>query len=177
LTQGSGDKDVRELIIDAMPSLRAFARTLANDRDRADDLVQETVVKALSNLDRFQAGTNIRAWLFTILRNHFFSELRKHRRETADVDGKHAAQLTSRATQLDKVEINEFRQALLKLSTEQREALILVGPAGFSYEAAADICHCAVGTIKSRVNRARKRLMEMLEGETVREKPRQTNVA
>jgi len=177
LTQGDGDTDVRPLIIDAMPSLRAFARTLTNDRDRADDLVQETVVKALSNLDRFKAGTNIRAWLFTILRNHFFSELRKQRREIADVDGKHAAQMTTRPTQLEKVEFADFRKALLKLSSEQREALILVGPAGFSYEEAAGICCCAVGTIKSRVNRARTRLAEMLEGEIIREKAGKAQVA
>lgn len=156
---------VREQIIAVIPSLRAFARALANDRDRADDLVQETLLKALSNLDRFQAGTNIRAWLFTILRNTFFSELRKHRREVADVDGKHAAQLTTRAVQVEKIEFHDFRRALTRLPSEQREALILVGPAGFSYEEAAGICKCAVGTIKSRVNRARVRLTQMLEGE------------
>ena len=177
MTPASGDTDIRALIIDTMPSLRAFARTLANDRDRADDLVQETVVKALSNLDRFTAGTNIRAWLFTILRNHFFSELRKQRREIADVEGKHAAQLTTRATQIEKVEFGDFRKALLKLPSEQREALILVGPAGFSYEEAAGICCCAVGTIKSRVNRARTRLSEMLEGQISDEKPRKAFVA
>lgn len=103
------------------------------------DLVQETMVKALSNPDRFQTGTNIRAWLFTILRNSFFSELRKQRREIPDVDGKYAAQLTMRPTQVDTVEFRDFRRALLKLPTEQREALILVGPAGFSYEEAAAI--------------------------------------
>jgi RNA polymerase sigma-70 factor, ECF subfamily len=169
--------DPRALIIDAMPSLRAFARTLANDRDRADDLVQETVVKALSNLDRFRTGTNMRAWLFTILRNHFFSELRKHRREIADVDGTHAAHLTVKATQLEKLEFGDFRQALGKLSSEQREALVLVGPAGFSYDEAANICGCAVGTIKSRVNRARTRLAELVEGETIPEKERKAHVA
>ena len=115
MTKASGSSDVRELIVDNIPSLRAFARALANDRDRADDLVQETIVKALSNLDRFQTGTNIRAWLFTILRNSFFSELRKQRREVADVDGKYAAQLTTRATQIDAVEFRDFRRALLKL--------------------------------------------------------------
>lgn len=159
-------QDVKVLIINIIPSLRAFARTLVNDRDRADDLVQETILKALSNLDRFQIGTNIRAWLFTILRNSFFSELRKQRREVADSDGKYAAQLTTRATQIDKVELRDFRRALLKLPSEQREALMLVGPAGFSYEEAATICGCAVGTIKSRVNRGRNRLTEMIEGET-----------
>jgi RNA polymerase sigma-70 factor (ECF subfamily) len=167
LTKASGASDVRQLIVENIPSLRAFARALANDRDRADDLVQETVVKALSNLDRFQAGTNIRAWLFTILRNSFFSELRKQRREIADVDGKYAAQLTMRPTQIDTVEFRDFRRALLKLPTEQREALILVGPAGFSYEEAAAISGCAVGTIKSRVNRGRTRLTEMIDGETI----------
>ena len=166
MTEISASKDVKDLIIDIIPSLRAFARTLVNDRDRADDLVQETILKALSNLDRFQVGTNIRAWLFTILRNSFFSELRKQRREVADSDGKYAAQLTTRATQVDKVELRDFRRALLKLPSEQREALILVGPAGFSYEEAAAICGCAVGTIKSRVNRGRNRLTEMVEGET-----------
>lgn len=166
MTADPDSKDVKVLIIDIIPSLRAFARTLVNDRDRADDLVQETVLKALSNLDRFQVGTNIRAWLFTILRNSFFSELRKQRREVADSDGKYAAQLTTRATQVDKVELRDFRRALEKLPSEQREALMLVGPAGFSYEEAANICGCAVGTIKSRVNRGRNRLTEMIEGET-----------
>lgn len=166
MTQPSEPKDARELIIEIIPSLRAFARSLVNDRDRADDLVQETIVKALSNIDRFEPGTNMRAWLFTILRNSFFSELRKHRAEIADVDGKYAAQMTTRATQIDKVEMHEFKGALLKLPSEQREALILVGPAGFSYEEAAAICGCAVGTIKSRVNRGRTRLSALLEGET-----------
>lgn len=155
---------VRDQIIAVIPSLRAFARALVNDRDRADDLVQETLVKALGNIDRFRTGTNIRAWLFTILRNTFFSELRKHRREVADVDGKYAAQLTTRAVQVEKIEFQDFRKALARLPSEQREALILVGPAGFSYEEAAAICKCAVGTIKSRVNRARVRLAQMLEG-------------
>lgn len=166
MSEVPASQDVKVLIIDIIPSLRAFARALVNDRDRADDLVQETILKALSNLDRFQIGTNIRAWLFTILRNSFFSELRKQRREVADSDGKYAAQLTTRATQVDKVELRDFRRALLKLPSEQREALMLVGPAGFSYEEAATICGCAVGTIKSRVNRGRNRLTEMIEGET-----------
>ncbi|MFO1113275.1 MAG: sigma-70 family RNA polymerase sigma factor [Rhodospirillales bacterium] len=166
MTEVPASTDVKVLIIEIIPNLRAFARTLVNDRDRADDLVQETVLKALSNLDRFQIGTNIRAWLFTILRNSFFSELRKQRREVADSDGKYAAQLTTRATQVDKVELRDFRRALEKLPSEQREALMLVGPAGFSYEEAATICGCAVGTIKSRVNRGRNRLTEMIEGET-----------
>ncbi|MFO1127754.1 MAG: sigma-70 family RNA polymerase sigma factor [Rhodospirillales bacterium] len=166
MNKASGATDVRELIVENIPSMRAFARALANDRDRADDLVQETIVKALANLDRFQTGTNIRAWLFTILRNSFFSELRKQRREVADVDGKYAAQLTIRPNQVERVEFRDFRRALLKLPTEQREALILVGPAGFSYEEAAAISGCAVGTIKSRVNRGRTRLTEMVNGET-----------
>ena len=177
MTKASGSSDVRDLIVENIPSLRAFARALANDRDRADDLVQETIVKALSNLDRFQTGTNIRAWLFTILRNSFFSELRKQRREIPDVDGKYAAQLTMRPTQIDTVAFGDFRRALLKLPTEQREALILVGPAGFSYEEAAAISGCAVGTIKSRVNRGRTRLTEMVDGETVDIKHKHKSVA
>ena len=170
VTHGNSAIDVRLLIIDVVPSLRAFARILAKDRDRADDLVCESLVKAMSYLDRFAAGTNIRAWLFTILHNQFISEHRKRRREMANGDGKRAAQLMTRPTQLDQVEPGEFRVALMKLPDEQREALILVGPAGFSYEEAAGICCCAVGTIKNRVNRARTRLSDMREGETSYEK-------
>ena len=107
------------------------------------------------------------AWLFTILRNHFRTEYRKRRREVEDADGGYAERLTAREEQTSHIEFNELREALLKLSADQREALILVGASGFSYEEAANICDCAVGTIKSRVNRARLRLAEILGVETV----------
>jgi RNA polymerase sigma-70 factor (ECF subfamily) len=140
----------------AVPSLRAFAISLCGNVDRADDLVQEALLRGLANLGSFEPGTNMSAWLFTILRNL------KRRREVEDVDGSYAEQLTFSPEQSTRLEINEFREALKLLPPEQREALILVGASGFSYEEAARICGCAVGTIKSRVNRARGRLAEIL---------------
>jgi RNA polymerase sigma-70 factor (ECF subfamily) len=153
---------VREEILATLPRLRAFAISLTGKVDRADDLVQETLVRALTNIDSFEPGTNLQGWLFTILRNQFRSEYRKLRREVEDVDGRHAETLTAPIEQHSHLEFNEFRQALAKLPDDQREALILVGASGFSYEEAAQICGCAVGTIKSRVNRARVRLADML---------------
>jgi len=154
--------NMREVMLAAVPSLRAFAISLCGNVDRADDLVQEALLRALANLDSFEPGTNMSAWLFTILRNLFRSEYRKRRREVEDIDGSYAEQLTFSPEQSTRLEINEFREALKALPPEQREALILVGASGFSYEEAARICGCAVGTIKSRVNRARGRLAEIL---------------
>ena len=154
--------DVRDVMLAAVPSLRAFAISLCGNVDRADDLVQETLLRAWANLSSFQPGTSMSAWLFTILRNLFRSEYRKRRREVEDVDSSYAESLTSLPDQNSRLEINEFRKALRLLPPEQRESLILVGASGFSYEEAAQICGCAVGTIKSRVNRARTRLAEIL---------------
>src|SRR5262245_39437784 len=153
---------VRDAMLAAVPSLRAFAISLCGNVDRADDLVQETLLRAMANIDSFQPGTNMSAWLFTILRNLFRSEYRKRRREVEDADGSYAESLKSHPEQHSRVEFQEFREALGKLPPDQREALILVGASGFSYEEAASICECAVGTIKSRVNRARTRLAELL---------------
>src|SRR4030088_1622853 len=153
---------VSEAMLGAVPSLRAFAISLSGNVDRADDLVQETLLRALSNINSFEPGTNMPAWLFTILRNLFRSEYRKRRREVEDADGRYAETLKSHPEQHGRVEFEEFRGALAKLPADQREALILVGASGFSYEEAAAICDCAVGTIKSRVNRARTRLAEQL---------------
>jgi RNA polymerase sigma factor (sigma-70 family) len=152
----------RDLILAAVPSLRAFAVSLCHNIDRADDLVQETLLRALSHIESFQPGTNMSAWLFTILRNHFRSEYRKRRREVEDVDGSFAEKLQSQPNQTSHLEFQELREALAKLPIEQREALILVGASGYSYQEAAKVCRCAVGTIKSRVNRARSRLSELL---------------
>ena len=153
---------VRTAVLAAVPSLRAFAISLCGNVDRADDLVQETLLRALANINSFQPGTNMSAWLFTILRNLFRSEYRKRRREVEDADGSYADTLKSQPEQSSRVEFEEFRGALAKLPPDQREALILVGASGFSYEEAAEICGCAVGTIKSRVNRARSRLADLL---------------
>ena len=144
-------------------SLRGFAVSLCGNRDRADDLVQETLYKAWNHLDSFKVGTNLKAWLFTILRNTYFSERRKRKREVEDADGNLAARLSSLPEQHGHMDMMDFQEALSQLPDDQREALILVGAAGFSYEEAAEISACAVGTIKSRVNRARNRLAEALE--------------
>lgn len=157
---------VREGILAAVPSLRAFGISLSGKIDRADDLVQETLIRALTNIDSFKPGTNLQAWLFTILRNQFRSEYRKRRREVEDVDGRFSGNLTTPPDQHSHLAFEEFRQALTTLPADQREALILVGASGFSYEEAAEICGCAVGTIKSRVNRARVRLGEILSIES-----------
>jgi RNA polymerase sigma-70 factor (ECF subfamily) len=156
------DPTIRDSILAAVPSLRAFAISLCGNVDRADDLVQETLLRALANIHSFQPGTNMPAWLFTILRNLFRSEYRKRRREVEDPDGSYAETLKTHPEQTSHVEFKEFRTALASLPSDQREALILVGASGFSYEEAAAICGCAVGTIKSRVNRARTRLANLL---------------
>ena len=156
------DPVIRDQVLATVPSLRAFAISLSGNIDRADDLVQETLLRALAHIDSFEPGTNMPAWLFTILRNLFRSEYRKRRREVEDAEGRYADTLKSNPEQTGRVEFQEFRTALDKLPPDQREALILVGASGFSYEEAAAICECAVGTIKSRVNRARNRLAELL---------------
>ena len=132
------DESVRQEILGSVPGLRAFAISLCGNVDRADDLVQEALLRALANIHSFQPGTNMSAWLFTILRNHFRSEYRKRRREVEDADGHYADSLTSHPEQHGQLELSEFREALAKLPDEQREALILVGASGFSYEEAAE---------------------------------------
>lgn len=157
-------------LLAAIPKLRAFAVSLCGRHDQADDLVQETLVKAWANMASFQPGTNMVAWLFTILRNALYTEYRKHRREVQDSEGVHAAKLVTAPSQDGHIHFQEFRNVLLSLPVDQREALILVGASGMSYIEAAEICGCPVGTMKSRVNRARVRLAELLApGESVRE--------
>lgn len=153
---------LKEDLVAQIGSLRAFAVSLCGDRERADDLVQETLYKAWNHLSSFKEGTNLKAWLFTILRNTYFSERRKRKREVEDADGSYAARLSTAPEQHGHMDMRDFQIALAELPDDQREALILVGAAGFSYEEAADISDCAVGTIKSRVNRARNRLADRL---------------
>ena len=150
-------------LLAAIPSLRAFAVSLAQNSDRADDLVQETLVKAWDKQASFQPGTNLKAWLFTILRNEFYSQMRKRGREVQDSEGAMTARLAVHPSQEGKLDLDDFRNALQQLPEDQREAIILIGASGFSYEEAAEICDCAVGTIKSRVSRARARLQEILK--------------
>lgn len=153
----------RDELLDAVPSLRAFAVSLAKNADRADDLVQETLVKAWDKQASFQPGTNLKAWLFTILRNEFYSQMRKRGREVQDTDGTITARLSIHPGQEGSADLSDFRKALGQLPEDQREAIVLIGASGFSYEEAAKICGCAVGTIKSRVSRARSRLQEILD--------------
>ena len=153
---------LEEQLVAEVPRLRAFARSLAQNHAAADDLVQETILKAWTNRESYQKGTNLRAWLFTILRNTFISLKRKHKREVEDADGIHAARVVQIAEQEGAMALAEFRRALSKLPIEQREAIVLVGAEGFTYDEAAKICGCASGTIKSRVNRARKSLSVLL---------------
>ena len=152
----------REGLIKEMPNLRAFAISLCGRHAQADDLVQETLLKAWSNVGSFTPGTNLRAWLFTILRNTFYSSHRRTSREVQDTDGIFSERVAVPAPQESAIDMADFRIALEKLPEDQREALIMVGASGLSYEEAAEICGVAVGTIKSRVNRARVRLAVLL---------------
>jgi RNA polymerase sigma-70 factor (ECF subfamily) len=161
----SGGADFQQSLLAAIPHLRAFAIGLCGKTDGADDLVQETLVRAWANQAGFELGTNLMAWLYTILRNAFYTEFRKRRPEVPDTDGQFAARLARRPSQESRIEFREFRAALAKLPEDQREALLLVGASGLSYEAAAQICDCALGTMKSRVYRARVRLAAMLSVE------------
>ncbi len=145
--------------------LRAFAISLCGDRDYGDDLVQETLLKALANIDSFRPGTNMRSWLFTILRNTYFTQRRRARHEVEDADGALAATLSSAPEQEPHLNFRDFQRALAFLNDEQREALILIGAAGFSYDEAAEIVGCSSGTVKSRVNRARAKLVQILSSE------------
>lgn len=154
--------DNKAELIAAIPRLRAFAFSLCRNSDRADDLVQQTLMKAWAGMASFEPGSNLAAWLYTILRNEFYGEFRKLRHEVADTDGLFAARLASYPTQESHMDFQDFRAALFKLADDHREALMLVGASGLSYEDAAEICGCAVGTMKSRVHRARAKLAELL---------------
>jgi RNA polymerase sigma-70 factor (ECF subfamily) len=153
----------KEDLIAAVPMLRAFARSLCGNRDRADDLVQETLVKAIAHRDKFRAGTNLHAWLVTILRNQFYSEGRRRRREVADPDGIEASRLAVGPHHDGALAFEDFLCALQLLPQDQREALLLIGVSEFSYEDAAQIIGAPVGTVKSRVSRARARLEALVE--------------
>ncbi|GJE44369.1 MULTISPECIES: NepR family anti-sigma factor [Methylobacterium] len=156
------EPEFRNGLLAAVPSLRAFALSLTSNPARSDDLVQDTLLKGWQHRARFQPGTNLNAWLFTILRNIFYSDHRKRVREVEDQDGSYAARLATAPHQGDRLDVEDLQSALAKLPPDQREALVLVGAEGVSYEEAATIMGCKVGTVKSRVSRARGRLAELL---------------
>ncbi len=158
--------ELRDEMLSVIPNLRAFALSLTKISDKADDLVQETVMKAWNKFHLFQEGTNLKAWMFTIMRNEFYSQMRKRGREVQDSEGVLASQLATHPEQQGHMDLADFRTALEALPNDQREALILVGAHGFSYEEAAEIAGVAIGTIKSRVSRARVRLLGDLDLES-----------
>ncbi|WP_112308772.1 RNA polymerase sigma factor [Pseudogemmobacter bohemicus] len=160
--------DPREQLAALLPNLRAFAISLSRNVVLADDIVQETILKAWSNMDKFDPATNLEAWLFTILRNTYYSLLRKSRREVQDSDGTFAASLCEAPAHDGRLAFNDFQRAFDQLSPEHREVLILIGASGYSVEEAAQMMGVAPGTVKSRASRARKRLSELMglaEGE------------
>ena len=152
----------KDELIAEIKNLRAFAISLSGSVSLADDLVQETLLRAWSKSDKFQPGTSLRAWLFTILRNIYYSNYRKRAREVQDSEGAYARRLIVSGDQESHLDLEDFRKALAKLPAEQREVLTLVGASGLSYEEAAAICAVEIGTIKSRLSRARSKLVELL---------------
>lgn len=149
---------IRTDIVDLLPDLRAFSRFLCRDRETADDLVQNTIVAALDKQEQFSPGTNLKGWLFTIMRNRFYSDLRTLKRRPASVDADEAVPLVAADNPEANLALKELSSALWDLSPQAREALVLIGAGGFSYEEAAALCGCSVGTLKARVSRARKQL-------------------
>lgn len=149
-------------IVALIPALRAFSRTFCKDPNDADDLVQETLTKGITSIHQFKPGTRMKSWLFTIMRNTFYTRIRISTRESPGLIDCASLRLVSEATQEWTVQSREVSSALGMLPENQREVLMLIGVLGMSYEEAADICSCAVGTIKSRLNRARSSLLELL---------------
>jgi RNA polymerase sigma-70 factor (ECF subfamily) len=160
------DVHTRELLIpdvlETIPALRGYARALTRNDHDADDLVQDTLTKALTNIHRFEPGTSLRAWLFTIMRNTFFNSVQRRKRETTGDADCVSSEVAVEATQEMSLHHNEVIAVVNKLPAQFREMLMLVVVLGERYEDAAVICDCAIGTVKSRVNRARHMVMEML---------------
>jgi RNA polymerase sigma-70 factor (ECF subfamily) len=154
--------DPRDALPDHLPALRAFAISLTGNVALADDMVQDTIVKAWSHIDSFAPGSNMRAWLFTILRNTFYSHQRKRKRELPDPEGIHAASLFEAPVHDSKLAMTDFRAAFAQLSDEHREVLLLIGASGFTTQEAAQMIGIAEGTVKSRASRARARLCALL---------------
>lgn len=161
--QRLSDTEFKAELEKAIPHLRAFGHSIAGDADVADDLVQETMLKAWTARQRFIAGTSMRAWTFVILRNTFRSSLRKKTFSGPNVEAVMERILSAPASQQDSIHLADLRRALMELPHKQREAVILVGAGGYSYQEAADIMGCAIGTIKSRLSRARERLLHVLD--------------
>lgn len=156
------EETFKQELTDVLPPLRTFAKSLCHNPTLADDLVQDTVVKALSNQDKFQQGTSMRAWTFTILRNHYYSILRKNKREIEDVDGKMASLVSVEGSQESASDLKELGEAFAKLTPDHQEILMMTRVDGRSYAETAELLGIVVGTVKSRVNRAQARLIEIM---------------
>ncbi|MGH6892479.1 MAG: sigma-70 family RNA polymerase sigma factor [Dongiaceae bacterium] len=159
--------ELQSALLDVLPHLRAFARSLTRNRDQADDLVNDAIVRAISASRQFTPGTNFKAWIFTILRNLFYNEGRKRHNRFSSLDDLTVNEPSINASQEASLEFCDFRRAFWQLNPDQREVLILVGASGLSYDEAAEVCGCRVGTIKSRVSRARADLKRMLDDDTL----------
>lgn len=157
------DDDFRANLVELIPYLRAFAQTLCRNRDSADDLAQEAITSAWQKRTSFQPGTNLKAWLFTIQRNAYYSTYRRKWRQVDWDDRAMERVLVTDASQQVSVELTDLKRAMTLLPDEQREALILVGAGGFSYKEAASVCNCATGTMKSRVSRARYAIASLMD--------------
>ncbi len=167
-----GRQEFKEALIQVIPQLRAFAYGLCGRMDAADDLVQETMLKAWKARDSFEQGTSIKAWTYVILRNVFLSDMRRERFK-AEYDADSCDQILSvPPAQQEGIHLDDMRRGLMLLPEERREAVLLVGAAGMSYEEAAQICNCAVGTIKSRVSRGRADLTALLADKDTALEPR-----
>jgi RNA polymerase sigma-70 factor (ECF subfamily) len=154
---------MKDDIVALLPDLRAFARFMCREREAADDLVQNTILAALDKQGQFTPGTNLKGWLFTIMRNRFYSDLRTQRRRPVTIDDEAATPLPAVDNPEATLALKELSSELWKLSPQSREALVLVGAGGFSYEEAASLCGCSVGTLKARVSRARRQLADKLQ--------------
>ena len=165
-SEDAGHSDFKQALTAVIPHLRAFARGLCGRPDVADDLVQDALLKAWAARDRFEPGTSMRAWTFVILRNAYLSEMRRGRFQGEYDEAMAERTLISPPAQEATIHLSDLQRALLTLSPERREALLLVGAGGLSYEEAAAICGCAVGPIKSRVGRARATLAALIDHNT-----------
>ncbi len=153
---------LRAALLESLPNLRVYALSLVHNHDRADDLVQGTILRAWANFDHFERGSNLTAWLVTILRNLVRVEHRRKKREVEDAEGSYAAQMYSLPEQQSHLDYEDMQIALTKLPFHSREALLLIAAEGLSYDEAAAVCHAPAGTIKSRVSRARAQLVKLL---------------
>jgi RNA polymerase sigma-70 factor (ECF subfamily) len=151
-------------LLDAVPHVRAFARSLTRNREEADDLTHDAVVRALGAMNQFTPGTNFKAWIFTILRNLYYNGRRRQSSRFSSIDDMPGLEPSIEPSQESALAFNDFRRAFFQLTDVHREVLTLVGAGGLSYEEAAAVCDCRVGTVKSRVSRARAELKELLEG-------------